>query len=166
MVRLFVTYLEQRARPSGSAMPVPAAGLSLRWERFSSVEYLRLYTEIGAPVQWDDRLRMATPALEVFLRDPAALFFVLRERDLPVGLCEAVHAETNEIEITNFGVVPAAQGRGLGSFLLCRAVEELWRRNPNRLWLHTDTNDGRYAMRTYQRAGFEICRQDWETFPD
>ena len=60
------------------------------------------------------------------------------------------------MELKNFGLVQAAQGRGLGPRLLHVALEAEWRRGPSRIWLHTDTWDHPAAIPTYRRAGFVV----------
>jgi GNAT superfamily N-acetyltransferase len=72
----------------------------------------------------------------------------------PLGFCELDRGGLPEVELKNFGLVPAAQGQGLGPRLLHAALEAEWRRGPTRIWLHTDTWDHPAAIRTYERAGF------------
>jgi ribosomal protein S18 acetylase RimI-like enzyme len=166
MVRLFVTYMEQRQGLDGEALVPSKPDACVIAERLNVTDYLRLYRIIGEPVQWDDRLRMPPEALTHFLADTTVYFFILYVGSSRLGLCEAVHDMNNEIEITHFGLVPEAQGQKLGSFLLDHALRALWARQPRRIWLHTDTNDHPRAVKTYERAGFQIYERRWEDFPD
>jgi GNAT superfamily N-acetyltransferase len=80
-------------------------------------------------------------------------------RNLPghaLGFCEFDLSAFPEIELKNFGLIPAAQGEGLGAWLLAVAVHEMWRSSPTRIWLHTDTWDHPAAIRVYERAGFRV----------
>lgn len=129
-------------------------------------DYLHLYREIGDPVQWDDRLRMSSDALKNFLEDAASQLFILYIGTARVGLCESHRDTQGDVEITNFGLIPSAQGKKLGPFLLDHALRALWFRKPRRVWLHTDTNDHPNAVKTYARAGFQIYRCQWQEFPD
>jgi GNAT superfamily N-acetyltransferase len=83
--------------------------------------------------------------------------YVLRDsRDLALGFCEFDLSAFPEIELRNFGLIPAAQGSGLGPWLLTVALHEVWQSSPKRIWLHTDTWDHPAAIRVYKRAGFGV----------
>jgi ribosomal protein S18 acetylase RimI-like enzyme len=73
-----------------------------------------------------------------------------------LGMCEFDRSGLPEIELKNFGLVPEAQGRGLGSWLLRSALTQEWKLTPSRIWLHTDSWDHPAAIRTYESAGFRI----------
>lgn len=166
MVRLLVTYMEQRSSPHGPALLSPRLDAKIKSERPLIADYRRLYREIGEPVQWDDRLRMSLEALENFLKDAATRIFVLYVGDIRVGLCEAYLDTKGGAEITNFGIVPRAQGQKLGPYLLDHALRVLWSQPLHRIWLHTDTNDHPNAVRTYKQAGFQPYFRQWQEFPD
>ncbi len=78
----------------------------------------------------------------------------------PVGYCELLPDGTGGLEITNFGLLPAFLGRGLGGALLTRGIEEAFRLNPSRLWLHTCTNDHPAALPNYLARGFRIYKTE------
>jgi ribosomal protein S18 acetylase RimI-like enzyme len=109
---------------------------------------------------------MPRDALLALLERPSTWLFVLGLAGRPVGLCEFERVGEAETELTNFGLVPAAQGRKLGPFLLDHALREVWSRGPRRISLHIDTNDHPHAIATYERAGFRIFMARMETFPD
>lgn len=166
MVRLLVTYMEQLEAPAGPPPPRPAGTLGVRRESVPQGDYLALYRAIGEPVQWDQRLRMPTAELAAFLRSPSTGLFILRQQGHAAGLCEFVAFDTVNVELTHFGLLPAAQGRGLGPYLLNAALRRVWERRPDRVWLHTDTNDHPKARATYERAGFKVFAEKWVDFPD
>jgi ribosomal protein S18 acetylase RimI-like enzyme len=166
MVRLLVTYMEQRLPPAGPALPPPRADARVAAGRLTPAAYLALYRAVGGPVQWDLRLRMAPAALARFLASAATHLFLLELGAGTVGFCEAADDGEGGIEILHFGLVPAAKGQRLGPYLLDQAARALWDRGPRRLWLHTDTCDDPAAIPVYRRAGFVAWRQSWETFPD
>jgi GNAT superfamily N-acetyltransferase len=61
-----------------------------------------------------------------------------------------------DAEVKYFGLIPTAQGRGLGPFLLDASLRSYWQtEQPRRLWLHTDTWDHPKAMGLYARMGFQ-----------
>src|SRR5579863_3407370 len=166
MVDLLVTYLEMTAPPAEPALVAPENALAIARETVDRAAYLDLYRAVGGPFQWDQRLRMPTSELDRILRDPATHLFVFRRNGEAIGLCELNGVGEPEIELANFGLVPAAQGRRLGPYLLDRALRAIWSHAPRRVWLHTDTEDHPKALTVYQRAGFRIYARRIETFPD
>ena len=152
---LRVTYLEQST---------PAPPPALHWgserigiERLSSDAYLALYRRVGEPLQWDQRTKMPRADLESLLNGEALRIYVLRDvGGDALGFCEFDRTEFPQIELKNFGLVPEAQGRGLGPWLLSTALQGEWRSNPDRVWLHTDVWDHPAALRVYESAGFRV----------
>ena len=152
---LRVTYLEQ-------SEPAPPPGLY--WgservviERMTRQDYLALYQRVGAPLRWDRRIMMPTAELDALLAGGSLHIYVLRDlKDEALGFCEFDRLDFPQLELTHFGLVPEAQGRGLGPWLLATALQGEWRTNPDRIWLHTDTWDHRAAVQIYERAGFRV----------
>jgi GNAT superfamily N-acetyltransferase len=152
---LRVTYLEQRE---------PAPSPALYWgservtvERLTRPTYLALYAQVGEPLGWDRRSSMPEGELDALLRGTSLRIYLLRDhRGEPLGFCEFDRTHFPQIELTYFGLIPDAQGRGLGPWLLATALQGEWRSNPDRIWLHTDTCDHPAAVSIYQRAGFRV----------
>jgi GNAT superfamily N-acetyltransferase len=142
-----------------TAPPVPAdaAGSELIGaERLTREAYLALYRKVGAPVRWDQRLSMPDAELDAMLAADSCRIYVAREPlGNALGFCEFDLSEFPSVELKNFGMVPQAQGRGLGPRLLAVALYQEWQCGPKRIWLHTDTWDHPAAVRVYERAGFE-----------
>ena len=153
MTLLTVTYMELREPP---APPTQHAGPEhIALERPGLEDYLALYRQVGTPLRWDQRLQMPENELAALLGSSALSIYVLRG-DYALGFCEFDRQSFPDIEIKNFGLIPAAQGRGLGSSLLAVALYREWQSNPRRIWLHTDTWDHPSARKVYERAGFKI----------
>ena len=166
MVDLLVSYMEMTMPPAGPSVPAPIADVVVARERLVRTDYLALYRAVGDAVQWDQRLRLPDAALDALLADPATHIYVLRCDGVASGLAEFERVGTSEIEMVNFGLIPAMQGKRLGPFLLDRALRAVWQHKPRRIWLHTDTNDHPKAAGTYERAGFRFYKQQTETVPD
>ncbi|MGF1607783.1 MAG: GNAT family N-acetyltransferase [Kiloniellales bacterium] len=166
MVELLVTYMEMTATPAGAPLPPPRPDAQVAREALAPEAYRALYRAIGEPVQWDEHLLLSPQALEAFLADPAIELFVLRLTGEAAGLCELDRSGAPDVEIKHFGLVPAAQGQRLGPFLLDWALRAAWADGARRVWLHTDSNDHPKARQTYERAGFRVCQERWERFPD
>lgn len=158
--------MEMKAPPQGTPVSVPLHPAVAEREILDRHEYISLYSQVGNPLQWDQRLRMPQVDLEILLTNPTTHLYVLRVHDKPVGLCEFEGVGTSDVELTNFGLIEAVQGQKLGPFLLDFGLRRVWLSSTKRVWLHTDTNDHPNAVPVYQRAGFYVYIQRMETFPD
>jgi GNAT superfamily N-acetyltransferase len=158
--RLKVTYLELRQPPA--SVPGGAGAEAIELETPSIASYLDLYRRVGAPYRWDARLKMERSALESLLVGGRLHIYLARVRGAPIGFCEFDRAEFPVIELKHFGLVPEAQGQGMGPRLLGRSLQREWESGAERIWLHTDTWDHPAAVRVYERAGFrvyDVCYQ-------
>ncbi|MGH6948984.1 MAG: GNAT family N-acetyltransferase [Kiloniellales bacterium] len=163
---LFVSYLAMTRPPAGDPLPAPLPDARMAREKLSVDSYLTLYRAVGAPWSWDQRLKLPRAALAAFLAGPACDLFVLRLGEEAAGFCEFDSAAFPTVQLMNFGLLPAQQGRSLGPWLLDAALREIWRRNPGRVWLHSDTQDHPKALRTYERAGFLLEERRWQGVTD
>ena len=156
MVR--VTYLELREPPAPPAPPTPRLGPErIAREHLALGEYLALYRSVGESLRWDQRLRMPEEDLAALLEGGSLSTYVLRNgHGRALGFCEFDRHAFPQVELKNFGLIPEAQGRGLGPWLLSVALSEEWIASPARIWLHTDTWDHPAAIRVYERAGFRV----------
>ena len=66
----------------------------------------------------------------------------------------------HEVEIIYFGLAPSFIGKGFGGALLTRALEEAWRMNPNRVWVHTCTLDHAAALSNYKARGMVVYKTE------
>lgn len=125
-------------------------------ERLRVSEYLELYRRIGAPLRWDQRLRMPRAELVELLESERSAIYVLRDGEgRALGFCEFERAPA-DTELKNFGLLPTARGKGSGSWLLRTALHCEWESRPGRIWLHTDDWDHPAAMHVYASAGFRV----------
>ncbi|PLP61083.1 GNAT family N-acetyltransferase [Mesorhizobium loti] len=166
MVELLVTYLDMTASPSGMALNSPDRSVRLGRESLSPADYLDLYRAVGASLDWDQRLRMPAEQLAILLASPSTWLNVLRVDGVAAGFCEFNSVGEPVVELAHFGLAAAFQGRGLGPYLLDSSLRAIWLQEPQRVWLHTDTNDHPKALSVYLRAGFAIRERRMERFPD
>lgn len=159
MTALLITYMEMTVPPTGAPLSNPVREASIERETLTLDAYLEIWRSVGEPMGWDGRLRMSRDDLHAFLTAPTTHLYILRLNSAPIGLCEFDRAGEAEVELTNFGLVPQAQGRGLGPYLLDHALREIWALPTRRVWLHTDSEDHPKAIATYQRAGFVIYKR-------
>ena len=156
------TYLELDPTAAAPVAPRPdAPELELRRRDVDVAGYRALYAAVGDAYHWHDRDAWSDERLRAHLAQPSVHVWVATQGDAPVGYFELVDdAAAGAVEIAYFGLVAAAQGRGLGRALLERAIEEGWRLGARRLWLHTCTLDHPAALPNYLRRGFRVVREE------
>ena len=153
--RLPVTYMELREAPAPLPDRVKPERIGL--EVLGRAAYLDLYRRVGEPLRWDQRLLMPQNALETLLAGGSLHIHVVRDGSGgALGFCEFDRGAFPEIELKNFGLVPEAQGRGLGPWLLRVALRQQWDSGATRIWLHTDPWDHPAAVPVYRCAGFKV----------
>jgi GNAT superfamily N-acetyltransferase len=111
----------------------------------------RFYRAVGARHQWTDHRdedagwwQAHAESVETWVLEPDAGYYELH----PVG---------NDVEIAYFGLLPAFQGRGLGGALLEHALRRGFELG-DRVWVHTCTLDGPFALANYRARGLVSCR--------
>ena len=155
------TYLEMHAASDLAGAPAPSAGVVVeRVEQGPPALWRKLYTEVGREYHWVDRLQWTDDDIRRYLADPALEFWILREGDEVAGYFELQRHDDGAVEIAYFGLMPAAVGRGLGKFMLTRAVQRAWECGATRVWLHTSSLDHSSALSNYLARGFSIWKQE------
>lgn len=154
------TYLEMSS-PS-DLKPEGHAGPGVRLEPVQDCPwhfYRYLYVEVGRQYAWHDRLPWSEAEFRGWLAGPSTIW-LLSADGAPAGYFELRGHADGSIELAYFGLMPEFVGRGLGKFLLTRAVEEAWRQQPTRVWLHTCTLDHPGALPNYLKRGFRKVREE------
>lgn len=122
--------------------------------------YRFLYGTVGQDYQWIDRLTWTDAELLEYLSSPAVSIWVAYYQGTPAGYIELQkQAEEPGTEVAYFGLIPQFHGRGIGKHLLSFGIQKAWDEDPARVWLHTCTLDGPYALPNYQKRGFSIYKQ-------
>ncbi|MFF4972224.1 GNAT family N-acetyltransferase [Streptomyces sp. NPDC001083] len=155
------------AAPAGDVRIVRAEVPSAEFSRF-------LYASVGADVRWTDRLGWTYAQWERFLDRPGVETWVAYDRGTPAGYVELEPQDDGVVEIVYFGLIPAFRGRRIGGHLLSYGVARAWdlakrvpgRAETKRVWLHTCSQDGEYAMDNYLRRGFRLFDTKVEDEPD
>ncbi|MBH5337561.1 GNAT family N-acetyltransferase [Streptomyces pactum] len=160
-------YLEQTAPGDLSPAPEPPAPAGVRVVRaeIPSAEFSRfLYTAVGADIDWTDRLPWPPERWRETVERPGTETWVAYERGTPAGYIELEGQDDGVVEIAYFGLLPAFRGRRIGGHLLSVGTARAWdlaqrwpdRKPTRRVWVHTCSLDGPYAMANYQRRGFRL----------
>jgi GNAT superfamily N-acetyltransferase len=158
------TFLELRSPSDLRPAAAPAEPPEITREVPCPVQLSRaLYRAVGRDYHWRDRDAWVDARLVEYLARPEVAVHVMRQRGEPTGYVELMRHDDGSVEIVYFGLVRAAQGQGLGKWLLTRAVEEAWAMGANRVWLHTCTLDSPAALPNYQARGFVPYRTETYT---
>lgn len=157
---VIVTYLEMTDPPLDDSMEPPSADLHVQlWSDIDLQLYIQLHQEVGGPYLWFERINMNTKSLLQILQHPNVKVFLLYRGSEIAGFCELDGRQLPALEVSYFGLRPQFVGNRLGPYFLDRMLRTAWQDKPDRIWLHTDTNDHPKALAMYQRAGFVIYQQ-------
>ena len=162
LLPVIITHLElQRSDWTRVGRP-PASAVSITHERAPSVAHYReLYDEVGRPWLWYERRLLNDPALALLLGGAHHELHVARDGAILVGFFEL-----NGAEIAFFGLTLRYIGRGIGPWLLDRAIERGFAAGAERLELNTNTLDHPAALGIYRKAGFRITRRESRELQD
>jgi GNAT superfamily N-acetyltransferase len=124
----------------------PPDGATSRW----------FYEHVGAPHQWTDHLGRTDADWQAWADEVET--WVATVGGDRAGYYE-LRAGDDGVEIAYFGLLPDAQGRGLGGHLLTRAISRAFELG-GRVWVHTCTLDGPHALANYQARGLRSFRTE------
>jgi len=160
LVDVTVYYLEMLA-PTHRLVPPLRDGLSVVHVPAPTVPFYRtLYDAVGKDFHWYSRRKMSDEALAAILDDPRDELHVLHCDGSPAGFAELDRRQPDEIELVQFGLMPAFIGQGLGKWFLQWTLGKAWSYTPHRFWLHTCTEDHPAALPNYTKAGFTLYKQE------
>jgi len=167
MIESVVTYLQMTVPPTAPPPPKPLGNLAiLRAEKPNVAFYRFLYDGVGAMWRWYMRRAMRDAELAEIIEDDGVEVYVLYDGGVPAGYFELDLRRMPEIELAYFGLMPEFVGRGFGPLLLRQAIDTAWARGPERLWVHTCTEDHPKALAVYQKAGFQVYDQETHVIAD
>jgi len=118
-----------------------------------------LYEQVGAKWQWVDKLHWTDEQWRAYATSPGIRTFIARYGGATAGYFE-LSEENAEVEIIYFGLLPLYIGKGLGGALLTRAIEEAWKLNPRRVWVHTCNLDHNAALENYKARGMIVYKTE------
>lgn len=160
------TFMEMRSKPQASPR-IPISDLSLRrWQAPDLTTYRALFKAIGENWMWYSRLVMADDSLSSIFNDPDVEIYRLFHNETTAGLLELDFTTPGECQLSFFGLVPDAIGKGSGRFLMNEAIHLAWAKPITRFWVHTCTFDHPAALSFYWRSGFTPYQVQVEIHPD
>jgi len=139
--------------------PFPA-GISVVQLAACSVPFYRyLYNTVGADYAWWLRRAMPDAELATLLLDPRLNIGVMYAGGEPAGFYELDARPWPDVNLSYFGLMPHAIGKGVGSAFLRSAIDAVWSQRASGITVNTCTADHPRALPTYLRAGFRPLRQ-------
>lgn len=135
--------------------------LSIVQAQIPSPELSRfLYTAVGGDWFWCDRLSWSYDQWMAYLNRPEVQTWVAYFSGTPAGYVELEAQAEGNVEIAYFGLLRSFIGKGIGGHLLSSGVQKAWQMGANRVWVHTCSLDGPFALQNYQARGFALYQQD------
>lgn len=127
-----------------------------------------LYASVGGDWYWLDRLSWSYDRWMTYLNRPEVQTWVAYVAGTPAGYIELEAQPEGNVEIAYFGLLRSFIGRGIGKHLLSVGIEQAWKMNAQRVWVHTCSLDGAHALKNYQARGFQLYKEEnlFEDLPD
>lgn len=154
-----VSFLRLDRKPQVTWRPLPANAVLDPARRIDVATYRDLYDRVGQDWLWWLRRMMPDDMLARLLADPAVAVQVLRVDGAVAGFFELDATPWPDVNLSYFGLLPAAIGKGIGFSLLGAAIEQVFAGPVRGMTVNTCTADHPRALPNYQRAGFRIVRQ-------
>ena len=154
-----VTHLELPTPSALRPSTATAEGMVLRREEAPEAARIaaEMYRRVGGAWHWRDRLPWTDADWSSAIHRDGVEVWTLAEKDLPIGYFE-LEAIAEVVEVKYFGLTSNGIGRGLGGWLLTKAVERAWDVGASRVILNTCTLDGPAALPNYLARGFRLVR--------
>ena len=119
------------------------------------------YKNIGKKHKWVDRLIWTETQWIDYVSSEKVKTYVFKFKDNLAGFFELIsHSEKKEVEIAYFGLLEEFQDKKLGSYLLSKAIQNSFKENPNRVWVHTCSLDHKNALNNYLARGMKIFKTE------
>ena len=119
------------------------------------------YKNIGKKHKWIDRLVWTENQWIDYVSSKKVKTYVLKYKGDLAGFFELIfHSEEYEVEIAYFGILEEFQNKKLGSYLLSEAIKKSFKRNINRVWVHTCSLDHKNALNNYIARGMKIFKTE------
>lgn len=164
-IKYRVTYLEMNNAPKFDWPKNLKYKLSiLLAENFPSWYFLFFYKQVGKKYLWTDWLEKSKEEIDQFVNDKQVLLYTLIKDGLPCGFYMLDYRKKDVCDISFFGLVEEAIGKGLGKYLLKTAILTAWdSRKIKKLTVNTCSLDHKNAIYLYQKYGFKaVDFKDYE----
>lgn len=134
-------------------------GLSVaRVEHCTPDFYRFLYTGVGKPYGWTDRLPWSDEQLNRYLSKKNLSIHVALLNGSVAGYVELLRKK-NETQVAYFGLMKRFHGKGIGKYLLSYGIREAVREKAKVVTVTTLTTDGKHALANYMKRGFRLVKE-------
>ena len=156
-IKYRVTYLEMNDAPKFDWPKNLKYKLSILLAvNFPSWYFLFFYKQVGKKYLWTDWLEKIKEEIDQFVNDKQVLLYTLIKDGLPCGFYMLDYRKKDVCDISFFGLVEEAIGKGLGKYLLKTAILTAWdSRKIKKLTVNTCSLDHKNAIYLYQKYGFK-----------
>ena len=119
------------------------------------------YKNVGKKHKWIDRLVWTEAQWIDYVSNKNVETYVFKFKADLAGFFELIsHSEKKEVEIAYFGLLEEFQNKKLGSYLLSQAIQISFKKNVNRVWVHTCSLDHKNALNNYIARGMKIFKTE------
>jgi ribosomal protein S18 acetylase RimI-like enzyme len=119
------------------------------------------YKNIGKKHKWIDRLVWTETQWIDYVSNEKVETYIFKYKDDLIGFFELIsHSEKKEVEIAYFGLLEEFQNKKLGSYLLSEAIQISFKKNIDRVWVHTCSLDHKNALNNYIARGMKIFKTE------
>ena len=119
------------------------------------------YKNIGKKHKWIDRLVWTETQWIDYVSNEKVETYIFKYKEDLVGFFELIsHSEKKEVEIAYFGLLEEFQNKKLGSYLLFKAIQKSFKKNIDRVWVHTCSLDHKNALNNYIARGMKIFKTE------
>ena len=157
-VGVTVTFLRMDRRPVEPAPALPSGFTIRRLPVCSVAQYRALYNGVGGPWLWWLRRIMPDRELAAHLSRPSITIHIAEMDGEVMGFYELDSGHWPAMNLSYFGLMPNAIGRGFGFAFLRRAVDDAWATGARAVTVNTCTADHPRALPNYRRVGFREVR--------
>jgi GNAT superfamily N-acetyltransferase len=165
-VAFTITYLAMEVRPSYDwpHLPLGSTAALLKAENPPVWWFLTLYDAVGKDYAWEDIHSWEHDEIQAWLTADAMSLYTLYDHGWPQGFFMLEDMGEGTVDLSYFGMVPEAVGKGLGGWLLKTAILTAWdREGIEQLTVNTCTLDHPRALAVYQKNGFTPIRREDRT---
>ena len=120
------------------------------------------YKNIGKKHRWTDRLIWSDDDWIKYVTNSKVETYIFKVKEDLAGYFELIiHDNLKEIEIAYFGLLEEYHNKKLGGYLLSEAIKKsFFKKNINRVWVHTCTFDHENALKNYLARGMKIYKKE------